>query len=246
MRLPSLLLVILLTSVNAWAQAPSPSPTGADLELAKAHFHTGQIYYENARYPDAAREFEEAYRLSKKPDLLFNMGKSYDHLGDHARALAAYRRFASDVAQSPDRAEVETRIHALEGLVGRLRVFASVDGANVTLDGAAVGQTPLMNVFEVNPGAHQIEISREGYRTFRHSPVAAPGKQVTVEAQLESLVKVVRIEVEKKEKPVPLYKKWWLWTVVGVVAAGAAVTAGVVASQQPPVSGDFAQLPRVQ
>ncbi len=29
----------------------------------------------------------------------------------------------------------------------------------------------------------------------------------------------------------PVYKKWWLWTVVGVVAAGAAVGIGVGVTQ---------------
>jgi hypothetical protein len=29
------------------------------------------------------------------------------------------------------------------------------------------------------------------------------------------------------ERPTPVYKKWWLWTIVGVVVAGAAVGLGV-------------------
>ena len=31
----------------------------------------------------------------------------------------------------------------------------------------------------------------------------------------------------------PVYKKWWLWTAVGVVAAGA-ITAGVIVGTRPP------------
>ena len=39
--------------------------------------------------------------------------------------------------------------------------------------------------------------------------------------------------------PTPMYKKWWLWTVVGVVAAGATATAiGLsVATRTPDTSG---------
>jgi hypothetical protein len=31
----------------------------------------------------------------------------------------------------------------------------------------------------------------------------------------------------------PLYKKWWLWTIVGVVVAGGVVAGAVVGTQKP-------------
>lgn len=226
----------------------SAGAQGADVELAKAHFRTGEIYYERGRYHDAAREFEEAYRLSQRADLLYNMGKSYDGAGDHARALGAYRRFVAAVPSSPDREKVKQRLAALERLVGRVTVNANVAQATVEIDGAAIGQTPLAEPVEVNPGAHQVVVSREGFRTFRGSLTAASGQLSTVNANLESLVKVVQqvVEVERKAEVVPLHKRWWLWTAVGVVLAAGAITAGVVGSQEPPVDGPFAQLPTVR
>src|SRR5581483_1335838 len=187
----------------------------------------------------------EAYRLSKKPELLYNMGKAYDGVGDQERALKAYRRWLEEVKESPDRAEVAGRVEALSHLVGRLTVKTG-DGAVVALDGTRVGEAPIGHAIEINPGGHHLEIVKEGFRTFRKDFVAAPDKELTVEAPLESLVKVVRVEVERKEKPTPVYKKWWLWTVVGVVVAGAAIAGGVLGSQQPPVSGPYAQLPVVK
>ena len=35
------------------------------------------------------------------------------------------------------------------------------------------------------------------------------------------------VAVHRELRHTPLYKKWWLWTVVGVVAAGAAIGIGV-------------------
>jgi tetratricopeptide (TPR) repeat protein len=223
---------------------PEPAPAGTDLELAKAHYRTGEIYYDRGRFHDAAREFEEAYRLSQRGDLLYNMGKSYDGAGDHAKALGAYRRFLEAVPGSPDKPKIEARVTALQGLVGRVTINASVDQASVELDDKLVGTTPLPAPIEVNPGGHRVTVTREGYRTWRGSFVAAPGAPVTVTAPLESLIKVV--EVEKKAPPVPVYKRWWLWTAVGVVLVAGAVTAGVVGSQVPPVDGPFAQLPVVR
>jgi tetratricopeptide (TPR) repeat protein len=235
-------LVILLTTSSVFAQAAPDT----DLELAKAHYKTGELYYARGRFPDAAREFEEAYRLSHRSDLLYNMGKSYDGVGDYAKALAAYRRWLAEVPNGADRGDVTSRVSAMEGLVGRLELSSSVDGASITLDGAEVGPSPIAQPIEVNPGAHQIVVSHEGYRTFRKTVVASPGKREPIRAVLESLVSVRVVEVERKEKAVPVYKKWWLWTAVGLVVAAGAVTAGVLGAQGPQVAGDKAQLPEVR
>src|SRR5581483_2888736 len=239
-------LALLLAPALALADPPPPAadPTGTDVELAKAHFATGQLYYERGRYPDAAREFEEAYRLSNRAELLYNMGKSYDGIGDHARAAAAYRRFLNAVTSSPDRPWVTERVQALALLVGHVTVKCSVAGSLVTVDGQPVGTSPLAETLELNPGGHKLEIAHEGYATWRGDVVASPGGELTVNAEQISLVKVIRVEVPT-EKKVPIYKRWWLWTAVGVVIVAGAVTAGVVASQQPPVGGAFAVLPKV-
>src|SRR5262245_41576372 len=106
----------LLTSLVTPAYAGDAPMPQHDVELAKAHYNTGQIYYERARYHDAAREFEEAYWLYPRPQLLYNMGKSYDGAGDFTRALAAYRRFLDSVKVSPDRPEVNDRVSKLTKL----------------------------------------------------------------------------------------------------------------------------------
>src|SRR5262249_40641961 len=152
------------------------------------------------------REFEEAYRLFQRPEFLYNIGKAYDGVGDHARAILAYRRFVAQAPQSRDRAQVQTRITALEHLVGRLRIIATaagatqdsatLEGATVRLDDKEVGQTPIAAPLEVNPGAHKVEVVKEGYRTFRRSVVAAPNEETAAHAELESLVRVVKQLVE--------------------------------------------------
>jgi tetratricopeptide (TPR) repeat protein len=228
-----------------WHANFARAETDADLELAKAHFNTGQIYYERGRFPDAAREFEEAYRLSKKPELLYNMGKSYDGSSDAARALFAYRRFLDNVKQSPDRPWVTGRVDQLSKIVGRLDITSTVNGSAVKLDGTEIGATPLREPVEVNPGSHDIEVAREGYSTWKSKVVASPGQLTTVSAEPKSLVKIVRVEVERKSTPV--YKKWWLWTIVGVAAVGLGVGLGVgLTAQDDGISGPHAQLPAVR
>jgi tetratricopeptide (TPR) repeat protein len=220
------------------------TPNPADLELAKAHFRTGELYFDRANFQDAAKEFEEAYRLSERPEMLYNMGKSYDGAGDLRGALVAYRRFLEAVKSSPDRVFVETRAAELDRLVARLSIGASVEGATVTLDGAKVGLTPLQpSTLELNPGTHKLEIAAEGYATFRSSVTLARSQSETVNAQLVSLVKVIRVEA----KAVPVYKRWYLWTAVGVVVVGAVVTGTVLGVRKyNEIDGPSLQLPKVQ
>ena len=79
---------------------------------------------------------------------------------------------------------------------------------------------------------------------LRHKPKAKNRAQVEEEiAEVDERIKVLRaqrptepaalnnillIPEAQAAEPVPIYKKWWLWTAVGVVVAGAVTTAVVL------------------
>jgi tetratricopeptide (TPR) repeat protein len=84
-----------------------------DQELAKAHFLTGQDYYEQQRFEDALKEFNEAYRLSRRPAFQFNIAVCQTRLGRLDEAIAAFERYLSESPATPDRDEVERRIAEL-------------------------------------------------------------------------------------------------------------------------------------
>jgi tetratricopeptide (TPR) repeat protein len=225
---------------------PAPPPVveeSSDVTIAKSHFTTGVLYYDRGRFADAAREFEEAYRLSQRTELLYNMGKAYDGLSDSARALVAYRRFIEAFPSTPDAAVVRRRIAQLEGSVGRLSVTSTVPGARLEVDELPVGELPLSKPIELNPGDHALVLSKEGYRTVRQRIAVSAGSLQQLELPLESLTRVQLkvVEVERPRKP--LVKQWWLWTLVGVVAVGGATTAAVLATREAPVEGPSLRIP---
>jgi tetratricopeptide (TPR) repeat protein len=242
-----LLLTLSLTCAVAHAQpAPAPAAPADDVDIAKAHFNTGEVNYEHGRFADAAREFEEAYRLSGKAPLLYNVGKSYDGGNDFARALDAYQRFlAAAPPDNPDRDFAKKRVELLQSLVGKIALRGAVDGSTLTLDGKPAGTTPLPAPLVVNPGPHKIELAREGYATFRSAADAPVGGTATVAVKQTEAVKVVTVTAREQEKPV--YKKWWLWAAVGgaVVAAGV-ITAVVVTSSSADHGPPTVQLPQVR
>ena len=117
-----------------------------------------------------------------------------------------------------------SRVAALEHKVGRLVVRSRVIGADVRIDGAPVGRAPLAEL-ELNPGRHAVEVTKEGYESFRGEVLLVPDQTGAIEASPIEHVRIVRIADR------PLYKRWWVWTIVGGVVVVGAVTGGVLGSR---------------
>jgi hypothetical protein len=104
------LIVLLL----ALARAAAAGGDTDDEVAAKNHFLSGTSYYDEGRYADALREFQEAYRLSKRPSLLYNVGACFDHLGRLREAVGALKGYLAAVPDAEDRTSVEKRIATFE------------------------------------------------------------------------------------------------------------------------------------
>jgi tetratricopeptide (TPR) repeat protein len=80
---------------------------------ARRLFELGRTAYENARYEDAMRYFEESYALSGRAALLFNIGQAADRLRRDDRAIEAFEAYLAASPSAPNRVEVETRLEVL-------------------------------------------------------------------------------------------------------------------------------------
>jgi tetratricopeptide (TPR) repeat protein len=99
----------------AWLTCNWPAAARADdQQLARVHYQTALHYYDQSRYSDALKEFEEAYRLSKRVGFLYNIGICDEKLGRDDDALAAFQGYLGSVADESERAEVQSRIDALK------------------------------------------------------------------------------------------------------------------------------------
>ncbi len=194
-----------------------------DLDIAKAHYTTGQDYFAAGRYQSSVKEFLEAYRLSHKPLLLFNIALCYEKLDDPGRVTTYYRQYLRDRPDAAERRDVEEK---LAGMAPRVATAAvrTADGAEVWVDGELVGKAPVGEVL-LTEGRHHLEA-----HFADHAPTIVdqtlPGGRVTELVLEPKQIAPVKVEVEKvvvktDESP----RRRWLWPVVGV---GAAVVAGTV------------------
>ena len=118
---PGLAIAIAATGVSpsarAWSRTTSPpsAPESNDpqAEQLRDLYSRGQAAFDAGSYETAIAVFEEAYGISKDPNLLFNISICHDRLGHYEDAIAALDRYA---AESPDadKADVERRRQSLE------------------------------------------------------------------------------------------------------------------------------------
>ncbi|HEY7957791.1 MAG: PEGA domain-containing protein [Polyangia bacterium] len=105
---------------------------------------------------------------------------------------------------------------------GKVHIAASQPQAMVAIDGKPVGLAPLD--VELPAGGHQLEVSAPKYNVHRSELVVAAGQNRSLEITLE--------------RPQHVYEKWYFWTPIAVVAAGAAVGLGVgLTSREGPLAG---------
>lgn len=103
-------LAVLLGSVSADAQRRRRLTP--DERRARELFQLGDESYANGRYDAAIAAFEEAYRLSERPLLLFNLANAQERAGYLRDAIASLESYLPHARRS-ERAEVESRLAAL-------------------------------------------------------------------------------------------------------------------------------------
>jgi hypothetical protein len=117
------LTVMLLGSGVAQAQPAAPAPPAPGTlsdkdQQARSLFEKGRQAYGDGQYRDAWAYFHQAYQLSGRPELLYNIGQTADRLGQDADALRAFRMYIERLPAAQNRHDVENRIRALEERVG--------------------------------------------------------------------------------------------------------------------------------
>ncbi len=111
--LPSLV----LPAVALAQQDAGGGAEAAELETeARARFQLGQLYYSQARFAEAASEFEAAYAIHPHPLLLHNVYLARRDLGDLPGAVDALTRY---IAEATDLSASDRRL--LEGRLATMR-----------------------------------------------------------------------------------------------------------------------------
>lgn len=96
------------------ADPSAPTITPEDEEKARAHFRLGRAHYDNGNFAQAAVEFEEAYRISQRSALLYNIYLAYRDANDTKNAATSLRKYLELQKDVENRGQLEARLAALE------------------------------------------------------------------------------------------------------------------------------------
>ena len=101
-----------------WAVAAVLAVSGSALaqespldERARLHFESGSSYFDAGNYTRALEEFQTAYEMSGRPELLYNIYLAHERLGNLEQASANLERFLAEAdIDAERRAVLETRL----------------------------------------------------------------------------------------------------------------------------------------
>jgi tetratricopeptide (TPR) repeat protein len=176
---------------------------------ANAHFAVGE-------FAEAAEKFQAAYKLRPDAALLYNAAQAYRLAGNHQKALVLYKNYVQFYPKAPNQEDVRLQITKLQEIV------AASESAKTA--------PPTSTAEHVQPIRSSGGTSPESTRSAP-SATASPGTQPEASAQpAPTAATSTEVTATRAEKKTPVYKKWWLWTIVGVVVAGAVVAGAVVAT----------------
>ncbi len=166
--------------------SPAAAQTDAARAEARVHFTRGLELFDEGRLVEALSEFEEAYRISPAPALLYNLAQIHAELGHAVEAADAYQRFLSDSPSiDPElRADAERALRVQRARIGRLEVTVSVEGTRIFVDDVEVGSAPLSAPVPVSAGEHVVVAQTAGFEAQRHRFRVAGGATYRVELVL--------------------------------------------------------------
>lgn len=115
---------VLLSAATARAQTDD----GGAIERARQHMERGQALYLQARFEEAAAEFEAAYEAQPFSAFLYNAGVALERAGQPGRAADYFERYLSTDPGSADAASVRERIASLRAAAAPPPVESPPDG----------------------------------------------------------------------------------------------------------------------
>ncbi|WP_437623729.1 PEGA domain-containing protein [Sorangium sp. So ce1151] len=166
--------------------APEEAPPSA-AEAAKradASYRQGLRLYSDGKYAEAEAALQSAWELNPTFDVAYNLGNTEYKLKKHREAAQylsfALRHWPLMKAAAKLKVTAEQRLAESRAQVGAVRVTVGVAGAEVLVDGKAVGRAPLEGEVFVDAGEHRVEARLEGYAPVSETVKVAKGGSAEV------------------------------------------------------------------
>ena len=85
----------------------------ADNQSAKEHYTKATKLFKNSEYKIAEEEFKQAYNLSQKPNILYNLAICNEKIQNRDKAIAYYQLYLEEMPDASDKQSVQKKIQDL-------------------------------------------------------------------------------------------------------------------------------------
>ena len=201
---------VLLAALLITPPASAKERRRDDTARAKTCFTKAEAHFSLGEFALALEEYRKAYLLRPLPPLLFNMAQCHRHLGELEKAVFLLRRFLASSATAVQRAQAEAVLREVE----------------LALKNKQAAKTPATRPAATSPQAASAPSAHPRPATRPRAPSVAARPPVVLHA-----ITPTAPASQPTPSRTPLYKRWWLWTIVAGVAVATATTIGVVASR---------------
>ena len=169
---PLLALAVLLSLAVAPDVARAQEPSESEMAAARELFQSGLEHARAGRWDDARADFERSWSIAQVPTTLLNLAGAQAESGQLVAALESYREFlplATGRRAARYRVQAEEALAALEARVPKLEL--SIDGLQegdvITVDGDEISQAIVGVPLPVDPGPHEVVVTRSGAEVGR-------------------------------------------------------------------------------
>ncbi|MEO8178726.1 MAG: PEGA domain-containing protein [Deltaproteobacteria bacterium] len=190
----ALSLLLCLATAAAITLVPTRSSAAeaakSERAVARRLVVEGDSFFARRNYARALERYAEAYRVMHVPTVGVEVVKAQRALGKLVEATQTAREVAALPEQSGEpavfdqaRLQAAQDVVSLSGMTPALLLDVAPRGAPfaVQIDGVSpAGETP----FLLNPGAHQLRVSADGYRSVEQAVTLQEGERLTLTVQL--------------------------------------------------------------
>lgn len=179
-------LIVLLVSLCASVTAAQSNGNGA-INEARVHFERGVELYREGSLDAALAEFERSYQIAPNYKLLYNLAQVQAERHEYVLAVKLFNDYVqagmNEITPERKRAVGED-VDKLRERIASLTIDVSVDGADVYVNDALVGRSPLPNAVLVNVGNCRVRAEKTGFAAKQQTLTVAGADRPHVKLEL--------------------------------------------------------------
>lgn len=153
---------------------------------------------------NAYERFREAYELSGDPRLLWNMAICQKNAKHYAKTKELLNKYVQDAGAASlltedDKRKSDEVLTVIESLIGVLEIRVNEPGAQIFVDGDAIGESPLPAPLTIDNGQRKVKVQKAEFHDFEADIEVKNGTVARLDAKLVKISHEGKVSIRTSE-----------------------------------------------